>query len=82
MVHAWVSDEYINFALIYTTDHIFPVLPTKQLVNQDSEPTTPHKLATGTTPSVSNLHVKLCPFVVQKSTTHVDTNVFNMCHQL
>ena len=47
MVHVWVSDEYINFALMFMTDHIFPVIPMKHLVNQDGEPTTPHKLATG-----------------------------------
>ena len=35
MVHTWVSDEYINFALIYTTNHILPVLPISQLVNKD-----------------------------------------------
>ena len=57
MVHAQVSDKYIHFLLMYTTDHIFPVLPIKHLVNQDGEPTTPQKLATGTKPSVSNLHV-------------------------
>ena len=33
---------------MYTTDHIFTVLPIKHLVNQDGEPTTPHKLATAT----------------------------------
>ena len=56
MVHAWVSDEYIHFAWIYTTDHIFTVLPIKHLVNQYGELNTPQKLATGTKHSVSNLH--------------------------
>ena len=37
MVHAWVSKEYINFALMYMTDHIFPFLSIKHLVNQDVE---------------------------------------------
>ena len=32
MVHARVSDKYINRLLMYTTDHIFPVLPIKHLV--------------------------------------------------
>ena len=68
MVHARVSDECINFALMYTTDHIFPVLPIKQLVNQDSEPKTPHKLATSTKPSVSNIRVLFCTCVVRKAT--------------
>ena len=53
MVHVRVSDKYIHFALMYMTDHIFPVLPIKNLVNQDGETTTPHKLATGTKISVS-----------------------------
>ena len=47
MVYAQVLDEYIHFALIYTTHHIFPVLPIKYLIIQDGEPTTPQKLATG-----------------------------------
>ena len=55
MVHEQVSDEYINFALMYTTGQIFSVLPIKHLVNQYGGPTTPHKLETGTKASVSNL---------------------------
>ena len=50
MVHARVSDKYVYTALIYTTGHIFPVIPIKHLVNQDGGPTTPHKLSTGTKP--------------------------------
>ena len=57
MVHARVPEVYVHFALIYTTDHIFPVLPIKDLINEDGDPTTSHKLATGTKPSVSHLHV-------------------------
>ena len=59
MVHARVSEAYINFALIYTTDHIFPVLQIKGMINEDGYPTTPYKLATGTKPSVSHLRM-LC----------------------
>ena len=33
MVHAIVLEAYINFTLMYTTDHIFPVLPIKYLIN-------------------------------------------------
>ena len=65
---------------MYTTDHIVPVLPIKQLVNQDGEPTTPHKLETGTKPSVSNIRVLFCPCVVQKATANIDTNALNMLH--
>ena len=57
MVHARVPEIYLHFALIYTTDHIFPVLPIKDLINEDGNPETPYKLATGTKPSVSHLSV-------------------------
>ena len=66
---------------MYTTHHIFTDLPIKHLINQDGEPTTPHKLETGTKPSVSNLHVLFSPCVVQKVTAHVYGNSFKMCHQ-
>ena len=33
MVHARVPEVYVNFALMYTTDHIFTVLPIKYLMN-------------------------------------------------
>ena len=61
MVHARVPEAYINFALMYTTDHILPVLTIKDLINKDGNPTTPFKLATGTKPSVSHLRVLFCP---------------------
>ena len=32
ILHAGVSDEYIHFALIYTTDCIFTAIPIKHLV--------------------------------------------------
>ena len=54
-MHAQVSEEYIHFALMYTADHIFPILPIKNLVNQDGEPTMPHKLVTVTKTLASNL---------------------------
>ena len=81
MVHAIVSEAYINFSLMYTTDHIFLVLPIKDLINKDGAPTTPHKLSTGTKPSVSRLRVLFCPCVVRKATTHIETKALNMCHQ-
>ena len=81
MVNAWVSEKYIHFALMYTTDHILLVLTIKHLVNLDGEPTTPQKLATGTQLSVSNPRVLFCPCVVQKSAAHVDTKALNMVHQ-
>ena len=33
MVHARVPEVYVHFVLMYTTDHIFPVLPIKDLIN-------------------------------------------------
>ena len=47
MVNARILEAYINFALMYTIDHIFLVIPIKDLINEDGNPTTPHKLATG-----------------------------------
>ena len=73
MVHARVSEAYIHFALMYTIDLIFLVLPIKDLINKDGDPTTPHKLATGTKPSVSHVRVLYCPCVVRKATAHVET---------
>ena len=82
MVHARFSDKYIHFPLMYTTDHIFPVIPIKHLVNQYSEPNTPHKLETGQNKSLSNPCALFYPYVVLNSTSHIDTKVLNMCHQL
>ena len=81
IVHARFPEVYVHFALMYTTDHIFPVLPIKDLINKDGNPTTPHKLATGTKPSVSHLRVLFCPCVVCKATAHVETKTLNMPHQ-
>ena len=81
MVHSRVTENYIHFALMYTTDHIFPVLSIKDLINEDGDPTTPYKLETGKKPSVSHLRVLFCPCVVRKATSHVDTKTLNMRHQ-
>ena len=81
MVHARVPEVYVHFALMYTTDHIFPVLPIKDLINKDGDPTTPHKLATGTKPSVSHLRVLFFSCAVQKATAHVETKALNKRHQ-
>ena len=81
MIHARVSEEYIHFSLMHTTDNISPILSIKHLVNQYDEVNTPHKLETGTKPSVSNLRVLSCPCVLRKSYAHVDTKTLNMRHQ-
>ena len=57
MVHARVPEVYFHFTLIYTTDDIFPVISIKDLINEYGDPTMPHKLATGTKPSVSHLRI-------------------------
>ena len=51
------------------------------MINQYGEPTTPHKLSTGTKPSVANIRVLFCQFFVLKVTANVDEKVLNMCHQ-
>ena len=81
MVHARLPEVYFHFKIMYMTDHIFPVLPIKDIINQDGDPTTPYKLATGTKPSVSHLHVLFCPCVVRKATAHVEIKTLNICHQ-
>ena len=81
MLHARFPEVYVHFALMYTTDHIFPVLPIKYPINKDGDPTTPHKLATGTKPSVSHLRVLFFTCVVRKSMAHVETNTLKMRHQ-
>ena len=80
MVHARVSEAYTHFALMCTTDKIFPVLPIKCMLNKYGDPTTPFTLETGTKTSVSHLRVLSFPCVVQKATTHVGTKALNMRH--
>ena len=81
MVHARVPEVYVRFTLMYTTDHILMVLPIKYIINEDGDPTTPNKLATGTKPSVSHLRVLSCPCVLRKATEHVMKKTLNMRHQ-
>ena len=50
-------------------------------MNKYGDPTKPHKLATGTKPSVSHLRVLFCPCVVQKATAHFGKKSLNMRHQ-
>ena len=81
LVHSRVLEAYIYFALIYTTDKIFTVIPIKDMINEDGDPNAPFKLATGTKPSVSHLRVLFCPCVVRKATAHLGKKVLNMRHQ-
>ena len=72
MVHARFLEAYINFSLIYTTDHTFPVLPIEDMINKDGDPNTPFKLVTGKKPSVSHLRMLFFPCVLRKATAHDD----------
>ena len=81
MVHVRFFEAYINFELIYTKDHIFPVLPIKDLINKYGNLTMPFKLATGKKPSISHLRVLFCPCVVQRATAHNGTKTLNLCQQ-
>ena len=80
MVHDRFLETYIHFALMYMIDHIFPVIPIKDMINEDSDPTRPFKLATGTKYSVSYLRVLFLLCVVQKATTRVGTKALNIRH--
>ena len=80
MVHAQVSEAYINFALMYMEYRIFPVLPIKYSIKEYIEPTTPFKPATVTKTSISHLCVLVCLCVVRKDTAHVATKALNMRH--
>ena len=71
MVHAIFLEMYIHFTLMYTKDHIFLVLPIKDMINKDGDPTIPFKLVTGTKPSVSYSRVLFCPCVAWKGTARV-----------
>ena len=81
MVHTRVPEVSLHFALMYMTDHIFPVLPIKDLINEYGHPITLHKLVTGTKPSVSHLRVLFFPCVVRKAMAHVQTKTLIMSHQ-
>ena len=59
----------------------FPVLPLKNLINEDDEPIMPFKLETGTKPSILHLTLLFCPCVVKESTANVGTKMLNMCHR-
>ena len=82
MVHARVLEVYIHFALMYRTDHIFPVIQIKYLINEYDHATTPFKIEAGTKPAVSHLRVLFCPCVVRKATAHVDKKTINMRYQV
>ena len=82
MVHEGVWESYIHFSFMYTTYHIFLVLPIKYLIKEYGKPTAPFKLYTGTKPSVSHLRVLFCPCVVRKATAPVDKKVLNIRHQV
>ena len=82
MVHVQVSESYIHFTLIYTADNILPVLPIKDLMNEDGDPAPPFNLATDTKPSMLHLRILFCPCIVQKATAHFGTKALNISYQV
>ena len=52
MLHLQFLEADINLALMYMAYNIFSVIPIKDVINEDDDPTTPFKLATGTKPSI------------------------------
>ena len=76
-----ILEGYLHYALIYTADHIFTVLPIKYIINEYGELNTPFKLATGTKPSVSHLRVLFILYVVKKSTANVVKRALIIHHQ-
>ena len=82
MVHARFPEVFVHFALMNMTDHIFSVLPIKDLIKKDGDPTTPQKLATCTKPLVLHLRVLFCPCVLRKYTAHFEKKALNMRHQV
>ena len=66
---------------MYTSYHILPILPIKDLINKDGNTITPCNLATGTRNSILHLSVLFCPCVVRKAITHAGTKALNMHHQ-
>ena len=64
MVRVRFLEAYIHFTIMYTADHMFSVLPIKDLITEDRKPTIPFKIAAGTKISISNLRVLFCPCVV------------------
>ena len=81
MVNARLLEAYVHLILLYTPNHIFPVLPIRDLINEDGDTTTPHKLATGTKLLVSHVRMFIYPCVVQEAMAHVETKELNMRHQ-
>ena len=75
MLHARFLEAYIHFALSYMTDHIFPVLPIKDLINEDNDLTTQFKPTKRMKPPLSHLPVLFCPCVVRKASAHVKKGV-------
>ena len=66
---------------VHRSRHVFMVLPIKDLINEDGEPTTPFRLSTGAKPSVSHLHVLFFLCVVRKATAHTNKKALDMRHQ-
>ena len=74
--HVLILNSFIRQIIFF-----FSVLPIKDLINEDGDPTMPFKLATDTKPSVSHLRVLFFPVLYRKATAHVVTKGLNIRHQ-
>ena len=64
---------------MYTTDYILTVIPINFLVYKNGEPTTPHKLASGTKPSSSSSYYQSVS--VSQWRAHSRAVVFHTLHR-
>ena len=80
-LHVRVLEACIHFALMYLAYHILQIIPIKDLINEDGNPTTPYKLATCMKLSITHLRVLFFTYVVPKATAHVGIKALNMGHQ-
>jgi hypothetical protein len=67
LVHARLSNHFYHFAAKYAKD-ILNVLPSKNLLDHNGNPTTPYFKAFRTKPKIGNFHVFGCPASFKRHT--------------
>ena len=72
MVFARVNDDYTHHALIFAAHHIIPVLPLKDLVNEQGDPVTPIELMTNKKAMIRHLRTLFCPCIIKKHTAQYE----------
>ncbi|MGH7955157.1 MAG: hypothetical protein ACREOZ_04270, partial [Gloeomargaritales cyanobacterium] len=65
LLNARAGEQYLHHALLYATDHIFPVIPWKNL-QVDGRQSTPYEMVHGHRPHLKHLRVLFCPCIVKK----------------